>query len=51
MKRYVIGVTLSRHDENPSSASYLFTLFQVKDLSGDNMKKYWTLEEMDLLPM
>ncbi|CAL1706906.1 unnamed protein product [Somion occarium] len=24
---------------------------EVEDLSGDNMKKYWTLEEMDLLPM
>ncbi|KAK7692743.1 hypothetical protein QCA50_004376 [Cerrena zonata] len=24
---------------------------EVNDLSGENMKKYWTLEEMDILPM
>ncbi len=24
---------------------------QVKDLSGENMKKYWTLEEVERIPM
>ena len=36
-----------------TSFAFFAVLFelQVKDLSGENMKKYWTLEEVERIPL